>query len=82
MNTTVTDIPGPITPSLSLREKMLAKQFDSGIVVDKVEEYLATAPNPEATPLEFWRKCAEFPVLQRVARDYLGIPSTSVLSRV
>ena len=60
--------------------QMLAKQYSGGVVIDEVEEYLGTAPVPDASLLEFWKRATKFPVLQRIARDYLGIPATSVQS--
>ena len=45
----------------------------------QVENYLGTAAQTE-TVLQFWQKAEKYPVLQRIARDFLGIPATSVKS--
>ena len=63
----------------SFREQIIAKGSGSMAIGQEVENYLGTAAQTEAV-LQFWQKAEKYPVLQRIARDFLGIPATSVKS--
>ena len=65
----------------TLRDQMLATQVARKVVNDEVEDYLTSVPSVDAVPLEFWRRAgSKYPILQKIAKDYLAIPATSVQS--
>lgn len=50
---------------------------------DEIESYLADIPSPRtAKALDVWRGLvSQFPILSKMAKDYLAIPATSIPSK-
>jgi len=70
--------------SIGLLDYMLQKKKKSSNLQSRneVDEYLITPVEPSnINPCEWWRNHeSHYPFLSKIARDYIGIPSTSVPS--
>jgi len=69
---------------LGILDRILQKKKKSSNfqLHNEVDEYLTTSTEPLNTnPCEWWKSHQlQYPVLSKIARDYIGIPSTSVPS--
>ncbi|RDB24033.1 hypothetical protein Hypma_008879 [Hypsizygus marmoreus] len=55
------------------------KPTSTSPVIDELQLYLSTEPEPVADALSWWyEKCKTYPRLYRMALNYLSIPATSV----
>lgn len=70
--------------SIGLLDHMIQKKKKSNNLQSRneVDEYLITLTEPSnINPCEWWRNHkSNYPLLSKIARDYIGIPSTSVPS--
>ena len=72
--------PQPKAGGGSIRDSMLATLRESSVssVAENVE-YLNTGTVPDVPVLTWWKNF-QFPVAQKIARDFLAIPASSVQS--
>ena len=63
----------------SIRDAMIETlRATANTSVPENEEYLSTATVPNVPVLSWWKGATHFPVAQRMARDFLAVPASSV----
>ena len=67
--------------NISNENEISTPELEIEVVKTELDRYLEQPFNEEADPLPWWRANQnEFPILSRMARDYLTIQATSVAS--
>ncbi len=69
--------------SLGMLDRILQKKKKfNNTQNSEIDEYLKTSiESPNTNPYEWWKNHKlQYPILSKIARDYIGIPSTSVPS--